>query len=79
MNSQELFQKAIVALKSAELLLQSGDFDGCCNRAYYAMFDAARAALLATEEEDQVVGIKTHSGLISFFSLRLKPGACLWN
>ena len=71
MNSQELFQKAIVALKSAELLLHSGDFDGCCNRAYYAMFDAARAALLATEEEGQVVGIKTHSGLISFFSLRL--------
>jgi uncharacterized protein (UPF0332 family) len=27
------------------LLLASDDCDGACNRAYYAMFDAARAAL----------------------------------
>jgi uncharacterized protein (UPF0332 family) len=35
------------------------------------MFDAARAALVADGCADQVLGIKTHSGLISFFSLRL--------
>jgi uncharacterized protein (UPF0332 family) len=38
-------QKAARALDSARLLLDAGDTDGACNRAYYAMFDAARAAL----------------------------------
>ena len=38
-------QKADRALASARLLLDAGDTDGACNRAYYAMFDAARAAL----------------------------------
>lgn len=68
MNPDELFQKADQAVKSAKLLLQSSDFDGACNRAYYAMFDAARAVLL----HSQLVlseKIKTHSGLISAFSL----------
>jgi uncharacterized protein (UPF0332 family) len=40
-----LMQKAARALDSARLLLDAGDTDGACNRAYYAMFDAARAAL----------------------------------
>ncbi|EGV27515.1 HEPN domain protein [Thiorhodococcus drewsii AZ1] len=35
------------ALASARLLLADGDTEGACNRAYYAMFDAAHAALLA--------------------------------
>ena len=43
MKSRDLLHKASVAISSSELLLQSGDFDGACNRAYYAMFDAARA------------------------------------
>lgn len=39
------------------------------------MFDAARAALMAFQESDEVLRIKTHSGLISNFSLQLvKPG-----
>lgn len=39
------------------------------------MFDAARAALMAFQESDEVLTIKTHSGLISNFSLQLvKPG-----
>ena len=49
MNVKELFEKAIRAVSSARLLLASGDADGACNRAYYAMFDAARAALLASD------------------------------
>ncbi len=57
------------------MLLQSGDADGACNRAYYTMFDAARAALMAFQNSDEVLTIKTHSGLISSFSLQLvKPG-----
>ena len=38
--------KASRAVASAKLLLDAGDVDGACNRAYYAMFDAAHAALL---------------------------------
>jgi uncharacterized protein (UPF0332 family) len=66
--------KAWRASTSARLLLDGSDPDGACNRAYYAMFEAARAALLAAEgvELDE---IRTHNGLIRAFSLRLvKPG-----
>ncbi len=71
MKSNELFEKAHVALKSASLLLESKDFDGACNRAYYAMFDAARGALLTTNKVNDLSTIKTHSGLITQFSLHL--------
>jgi len=60
-------RKAQTAARAARLLHDAQDFDGCANRAYYAMFDMARAYLvvrhgIATET------IKTHSGLISAFS-----------
>lgn len=71
MNAQDLLAKATQALASAKLLLNAGDFDGACNRAYYAMFDAARAALLASGADVVPEIAKTHSGLISAFSLHL--------
>ena len=71
MTAKELFGKAATALSSAQLLFTSGDFDGACNRAYYAMFDAARAALLVADGNESALAIKTHGGLISAFSLRL--------
>lgn len=71
MNAQELLAKAVQAAKSAKLLLDAGDADGACNRAYYAMFDAARAALLASGASVPAEMAKTHSGLISAFSLHL--------
>lgn len=75
MNADTLLQKANTALLSAKLLLRSGDVDGACNRAYYAMFDAARAALMAFQDSNEVLSLKTHSGLITSFSLQLvKPG-----
>ena len=75
MTPQELMTKAQRALDSAKLLLNSGDVDGACNRAYYAMFDAARAALLAIGAPVPAEIARTHSGLISVFSLHLvKPG-----
>lgn len=75
MNADILLHKASTALSSAKLLLQSGDAEGACNRAYYTMFDAARAALMVFQKSDEVMTIKTHSGLISSFSLQLvKPG-----
>lgn len=75
MNAQDLMSKAQRALTSARTLLQDGDSDGACNRAYYAMFDAARAALIASRAPVPPEIAKTHSGLISAFSLHLvKPG-----
>jgi uncharacterized protein (UPF0332 family)/predicted nucleotidyltransferase len=44
---EDLLAKAARAMASAKLLLEADDMDGACNRAYYAMFDAARAALLS--------------------------------
>lgn len=73
MNTEDLWGKADQALASARLLLKAGDTSGTCNRAYYAMFDAARAAL-----QRSGVGAdsaRSHSGLIQAFSLHLvKPG-----
>jgi uncharacterized protein (UPF0332 family) len=63
----DLLAKARRALDSAEVLAERGDPEGACNRAYYAMYDAARAGLLALGT-DAPPG-KSHSGLIAAFSL----------
>ena len=75
MTPTELMDKADRAIASAKLLLDTGDVDGPCNRAYYAMFDAARAALLLSGAPVDPVVAKSHSGLISAFSLHLVKGA----
>lgn len=67
MTAQNLITKAQQALASSIILLESGDPDGACNRAYYAMFDAARAILLETGYD---VG-KTHKGVLNAFSEHL--------
>lgn len=71
MKAQDLMAKAMQAAASAKVLLDTGDSDGACNRAYYAMFDAARAALLASGSPVEPETAKTHNGLISAFSLYL--------
>jgi len=63
--------KAVRACASARVLLELKDVDGACNRAYYAMFDAARAALLASGAPVQPDIGKTHNGLIAAFGLHL--------
>ncbi len=71
----ELLDKAQRALSSAVILLEAGDNDGACNRAYYAMFDAARAALTEGDDPLVVEQARTHNGLIAQFGLNLvKPG-----
>lgn len=67
MKAQDLMAKAAQATASAKLLLDAGDADGATNRAYYAMFDAARAALSACGHD---IG-KTHKGVLNAFSARL--------
>ena len=63
--------KAVRACGSAQALLDLGDVDGACNRAYYAMFDAARAGLLVSGAPVPPEIGKTHRGLIGVFSLHL--------
>jgi uncharacterized protein (UPF0332 family) len=71
-KAADFLDKAARAAASARLLLNAGDGDGACNRAYYAMFDAARAALLTSAGDASEA--RTHSGLIAAFGLRLvKP------
>ena len=67
LSPKNYISKAAVALASSRLLLGSGDPDGACSRAYYAMFDAAHAALFALGVEGIAAPIKTHSGLVSQF------------
>ncbi|MBB5202604.1 HEPN domain-containing protein [Glaciimonas immobilis] len=68
---KDLICKAGRALESAQLLRNAGDIDGACNRAYYAIFDAAKAALLQIlPGSDPMVG-KTPIGLIAAFGLHL--------
>ncbi|MBN2885553.1 MAG: HEPN domain-containing protein [Chromatiaceae bacterium] len=75
MKAADLMAKATRAVDSSRLLLENGDLDGACNRADYAMFDAARAALLAAAIPSASDIPRSHSGLISAFSLHLvKPG-----
>ena len=64
--------KAAQACSSANVLLELGDVDGAVNRAYYAMFDAARAALAVsgTGEFPDIVS-RTHSQVIGDFGKHL--------
>lgn len=67
MKPADQLGKANRALVSARLLLGDGDTDGAVNRAYYAMFDAARAALASVAPGLPPGSIKTHRGLIAAF------------
>jgi uncharacterized protein (UPF0332 family) len=66
-TQDDLMRKAHMAARAARLLHDAEDFDGCANRAYYAMFDVARAYLV-TRHGITTEAIKTHSGLLSAFS-----------
>ena len=67
--------KAVKALASARLLIEAEDSDGATNRAYYAMFDAALAALSWAQGEAARRSAKSHSGLIASFGRHLvQPG-----
>ena len=52
--------KAQAASQSAQVLLERGDTDGAVNRAYYAVFGAARAALATVRVEPGHVQAARH-------------------
>ena len=67
--------KAETGVKSAQMLLEAGDTDGACSRAYYAMFDAARAALAWAGIAPERGAFRTHHGLTAAFAQHMvKPG-----
>lgn len=74
MTPAAYMRKSEQALSSARQLLTTGDADGACNRAYYAMFDAAQAALLAANVGAAANATKTHRGLIAAFGQHLVLG-----
>jgi uncharacterized protein (UPF0332 family) len=71
LTPQVYLEKAERALSAARILLNADNAEGACNRAYYAMFDAAYAALLAVNVGVVETTIKTHAGLIGAFGKHL--------
>ncbi len=68
----DYWAKAIAAAGTARVALQLGDGDGAISRAYYAMFDAARAALEAIDPE--LAEAKSHTGIIGRFGQHVLIG-----
>lgn len=63
-DPQSYLAKAVKALAAGAALESSGDVEGTCNRAYYAMYNAAHALLLTTGIENSADPIKSHHGLM---------------
>jgi len=57
-----LIEKAKRYLRSAELLLEAGDYESSVSRTYYAMFYSAQAMLLTKN-----LSFSSHKGVISAF------------
>ena len=70
MNTEQFLEKANRCLQTASINLEANDPDAACNRAYYAMHNAARGALFAARQRE-LSRAKTHSGVISAFSEHL--------
>ncbi len=62
-NIKLLVEKAKKYLKTAELVLNHGDYDTAVSRIYYSMFYLVKALLLTKN-----ITPKTHSGTINAFS-----------
>jgi uncharacterized protein (UPF0332 family) len=67
LSAAEFLAKAETALQSAKRDLAARDFDGAANRLYYAMFHAAKAALLRVGASAE----GKHGMIIAQFGLRL--------
>ena len=65
----ELAARAETAARAARLLLDQGDYVGAVSRAYYAMFDLARAQL--RDIDPKLAAAKTHTSIIARFSKHL--------
>jgi uncharacterized protein (UPF0332 family) len=69
----DYWQKAEEAANAARMLIAAGSVDAAVNRAYYAMFDLAKAVL--KEIDPKLVDAKTHATILRRFSEHVvKPG-----
>ncbi|MCD6327110.1 HEPN domain-containing protein [bacterium] len=59
---QSLIARAEKYLATTDLLIESGDYESCVSRAYYAMFFCAQAALMS-----KGLSFSSHKGVISAF------------
>lgn len=59
---ESLIKRAAKYLKTAESLLEEGDYESSVSRTYYAMFYCAQAALLTIS-----LSFSSHAGVISAF------------
>ena len=67
--ARALWAKGQAAARSAQLLLQAGDWDGATNRAYYAAFSAARAVLASVRAS--FADAKGHATIVRRFEKHL--------
>lgn len=63
MTPEQYLKRAHQRLHATHVLLEDGAFEDACNRAYYAVFEATRAALAAVGQPVP----KTHRGLNTQF------------
>jgi uncharacterized protein (UPF0332 family) len=63
----ELWDKALEAADDARLLLRAKRFNGASNRAYYALFNTARALLVERCGAD-ALEVKRHATILRLFS-----------
>ena len=61
-ETESLIKRAAKYLKTAESLLEEGDYESSVSRTYYAMFYCAQAALLTIS-----LSFSSHAGVISAF------------
>lgn len=66
---RHLWAKAQSAARSSQLLAEAGDWDGAANRAYYAVFSAARAVLAGVRAS--LARSKGHSTIVRRFEKHL--------
>jgi len=64
MSAEDAVVRAERYLKTADMLIEDGDYESSVSRSYYAMFFVARALLRQAESEPQ-----THSGIRNQFGL----------
>jgi uncharacterized protein (UPF0332 family) len=70
-KAADFMRKADSSLRAARLLLDNGFSDEASSRAYYAMFDAARAGLLVANAPVEAEIARTHRGLVAAFGLHV--------
>jgi len=71
LTPEQYLDKALHAAEAAKSKLTPYEIDGACNRAYYAMFNAAHAALLWSGAHTNPGETRKHSSLIAAFGKHL--------